>query len=52
MTTFPLRASDLPNAQTTRPVLARIAAVFGAVVDVIGEAVRQADAAHTRLTWH
>jgi hypothetical protein len=51
MTTFPLRASGLPNAQTARPVLARIAAVFAAVADVLAEAVRQADAAHNRLTW-
>jgi hypothetical protein len=52
MTTFPRRASRLPNGQTARPVLARLAGVFAAVADVIAEAVRQADAAHTRQTWH
>ena len=51
MTTFPLRASDLPNVQTVRPVLARFAAVFALVGEVFAEAGRQADAAHKRLTW-
>lgn len=51
MTTFPLRASDLPNVQYARPVLARVAAAFAAVADVFAEAERQANAAHQRLTW-
>ena len=52
MTTFPLRASDLPNVQNARPVLTRIAAVFASVAEVFAEAGRQADAAHKRLTCH
>ena len=51
MTTFPLRASDLPNVQYARPVLACVAAAFAAVADVFAEAERQANAAHQRLIW-
>jgi hypothetical protein len=48
MTTFPLRASDLPNGHV-RPALARVAAVFTMVVDVFAEAESHANAAHKRL---
>jgi hypothetical protein len=49
MTTFPLRASDLPNVPYVWPTLARVAAAFTTVVDVFAEAEQQANAAHRRL---
>jgi hypothetical protein len=48
MTTFPLRASDLPNVHVW-PALARVAAAFTSVIDVFAEAEQQANAAHKRL---
>lgn len=48
MTTFPLRASDLPNGHVW-PALARVAAALTSVVDVFAEAELQANAAHKRL---
>ena len=35
MTTLPLRASDLPNVQSARPVFERVAAVLASLADVI-----------------
>jgi len=52
MTTFPLRASDLPNVQNARPVFGRVAAVFVSMAEVIAEAARLVDGAHKRLSWH
>jgi hypothetical protein len=51
MTTFPLRASHLPNGHVW-PALARVAAALTSVVDVFAEAELQANAAHKRLAIH
>ncbi len=50
MTTFPLRASDLPNVPYVWPTLARVAAVLTSAIDVFAEAEQQANAAHKRLS--
>ncbi|HUI14249.1 MAG TPA: hypothetical protein VL048_12355 [Xanthobacteraceae bacterium] len=51
MTTFPLRASDLPNVQFVRPVFARVGAVLAAAIDVFAEAELQASAAQKRYPF-
>jgi len=50
MTTFPLGASDMPDAPTARLPMARIAAALAGVIEVFAEAEQQANAAHRRLT--
>lgn len=51
MTTLPLRAFDLPNAQFVRPVFTRFAAALASAIDVFAEAQREASAAQKRYPF-